>query len=162
MLPCGIIKAQWLKWKNFFHVSRNKQYTCLWVRNKVKCQYNAIQFITILHRVLRWQWQKMNQILESQQTPHISPSQASYVVSVVRNLEKIDRVITAPCCTVHNINSSDGTWLHFETLNLEADLCTVLCYFEPWSKPLPTQLHCNTAVHITGCNRLFHSPLLQP
>ena len=40
----------------------------------------------------------MNQILDSQQTPHISPSQASYGVSIVRILEKIDSVITAPRC----------------------------------------------------------------
>ena len=40
----------------------------------------------------------MNQILESQQTPHTSPSRASYGVSIVRILEKIDRVITAPHC----------------------------------------------------------------
>ena len=44
----------------------------------------------ILHRT---QWQKLNQILESQQTPHISPLRASYGVSIVRILEKIDRVI---------------------------------------------------------------------
>ena len=40
----------------------------------------------------------MNQILESQQTPHISPSRVSYGVSIVGMLEKIDRVITAPHC----------------------------------------------------------------
>ena len=40
----------------------------------------------------------MNQRLESQQTPHISPSRASYGVSIVRIWEKIDRVITAPHC----------------------------------------------------------------
>ena len=41
----------------------------------------------------------MDQILESQQTPHISPSRASYGVSIVRIVDKIDRVITAPHCT---------------------------------------------------------------
>ena len=41
----------------------------------------------------------MNQVLESQQTPHISPSRASYGVSIVRILEKIDRVVTAPHCS---------------------------------------------------------------
>ena len=38
----------------------------------------------------------MNQSLGSQQTPHISPSRASYGVSIVRIL---DCVITAPHCT---------------------------------------------------------------
>ena len=64
----------------------------------VKYRYNTIQFITILHLALRLQWQKINQILESQQTPHISPSRESYGVSIVKIWEKIDRVITAPRC----------------------------------------------------------------
>ena len=38
----------------------------------------------------------MNQILESQQTPHNLLSQASYGVFIVRILEKIDHVIMAP------------------------------------------------------------------
>ena len=39
---------------------------------------------------------KTKQILNSQQTPHSSPSRASYGVSIIRNLEKIDPVLTAP------------------------------------------------------------------
>ena len=61
--------------------------------NTLKCRYNAVQFIAILHTALRYQWQKVNQILLSQQTSHISPSQASYGMSIVRIVEKIDRVI---------------------------------------------------------------------
>ena len=38
----------------------------------------------------------MNQILESQHTPHTSPSRARYGVSIVMILAKIDHVITAP------------------------------------------------------------------
>ena len=38
---------------------------------------------------------KMNQILESQQTPHISPSRANCGVSIVSILDSIDRVTTA-------------------------------------------------------------------
>ena len=74
------------------------------------CRYNAAQFITILHTALRWQWQKMNQILVSQRTPHISPSRASNGVSIVRTLETINPVITAPrymiCGTIHGA----GIW----------------------------------------------------
>ena len=40
----------------------------------------------------------MHQRLYSQRTPHILPSQASYGVSFVRILVKIDRVIEAPHC----------------------------------------------------------------
>ena len=40
----------------------------------------------------------MNQILESQQTPHNSPSRASYGVSFANMFDNIDRVITAPHC----------------------------------------------------------------
>ena len=42
--------------------------------------------------------QNINQTLDSQKTLHSSPSRASYGVSIVRILEKIDRVITAPHC----------------------------------------------------------------
>ena len=42
----------------------------------------------------------MHHILESQQTPHTSPSRASYGVSIVRIWEKIDCIITAPHCTL--------------------------------------------------------------
>ena len=74
-----------------------KQYT-------VKCRYNAVQFIPILHTVLRKQRQKVNKILESQQTSHISPSRASYGVSFVKIMNKIDCVITAPHCIQYNIS----------------------------------------------------------
>ena len=52
----------------------------------------CLQYFSYLHRNLY-----------TQQTPHTSPSRASYEVSIVRNLEKIARVITAPhsihvCC----------------------------------------------------------------
>ena len=52
----------------------------------------------ILHTTLRQQWQKVNQILESQQTLHILSSRASYGASIVRILDKIDRAITAVHC----------------------------------------------------------------
>ena len=77
---------------------RYKWYGMLY-KSTVKCRYNAVQFITILHTTLRLQWQKVNQILKSQQTPHNSPLRASYGVPIVRILEKIYRVITAPHCT---------------------------------------------------------------
>ena len=64
----------------------------------VKCRYNSVWFTTILHKTLWWQWQKVNQILESKQTPHISPLRgASYGVSIVRIGGKTD-VITARHC----------------------------------------------------------------
>ena len=40
----------------------------------------------------------MDYILETQQTPHSSPSRVSYGVSIVRIWEKIDRVITMLHC----------------------------------------------------------------
>ena len=52
--------------------------------------------------------QKINQILESQQTSDISPSRASYGMSVVGIWEKIDRVITAPRCKWINTASYEG------------------------------------------------------
>ena len=49
----------------------------------------------------------MDQILESQLTPHISPSWVSYGVSIVRILEKIDHVIMALCCI---LNETEPEW----------------------------------------------------
>ena len=48
--------------------------------------------------MLRLQWEIVNQILESQQTPHTSPLRASYGVSIVEILEKIGSIITARHC----------------------------------------------------------------
>ena len=67
-----------------------------------------IQFIMILNTALRYQWQKVNHILESQQTLHSSPSRVSYVVSFVRILEKIDRVITSLHCNRIPYTWKDG------------------------------------------------------
>ena len=50
---------------------------------------------------------KMDQTFESQQTPHTSPSRASYGVSIMRILEKVDRVITAPHCNNDNDNNNN-------------------------------------------------------
>ena len=47
-------------------------------------------------------------ILESQQTPHISPSRASYGVSVVKIWEKIDRVVTVQNCIGYPWSSCHG------------------------------------------------------
>ena len=66
--------------------------------NTVECRCNAVNFITILPSALRWQQQKLNQTCNRQQTPHTSPTRASYGVSIVRNWETIDCFIKAPHC----------------------------------------------------------------
>ena len=43
----------------------------------------------------------MHQTLESQQTPHTSPLRASYGVSIVWILQKIDQVLMALDCTLN-------------------------------------------------------------
>ena len=53
----------------------------------------------------------MKQIFESQETPHTSPSRASYGVSLARLLEKIDRVITAPHCISIERCKIDIRWI---------------------------------------------------
>ena len=62
----------------------------------------------------------MNEILESQQTAHISPSEVSYGVSIVRILEKIDCDIMTPECISGLIHCYLGTHMigvSEETLN---------------------------------------------
>ena len=49
---------------------------------------------------LRWQQQNLNETSHSQQPPHTSPSRASYGVSILRIMKKIDHVITALDCIV--------------------------------------------------------------
>ena len=65
----------------------------------VECSYSAVRYNTIYHTPLHWLTQNINLNLDSQKTLHISPSRASNGVSVARNFEKIDHVITAPHCT---------------------------------------------------------------
>ena len=60
---------------------------------------------------LQWQEQNLNQTSNSQQPPHTSPSWASYGVSIVRILEKIDRVLMALHCIRHIFWNSDLFWL---------------------------------------------------
>ena len=54
---------------------------------------------------LWWLQQNLNQISNSQQAPHTSPSRPSYGVSIVRIREKIDRIITAPHCIMNQIRT---------------------------------------------------------
>ena len=64
-------------------------------------RYDAVQYIMISCTQLKYQRQKVNQSFNSFNSPntsHTSPSWASYGMSIVSNLEKTDRVITAPHC----------------------------------------------------------------
>ena len=45
----------------------------------------AAKFVTILHSALQWQWQNKSQTLDSQKTPHTSPSRASYGVTFFKD-----------------------------------------------------------------------------
>ena len=62
----------------------------------IECRYNVVQYYTILHSAQQWQKKNMHQNEQSQNWHHTSPSRASYGVSILLILEKIDRVITAP------------------------------------------------------------------
>ena len=62
-------------------------------------RYSLVQYIMILHTVLQWQRQSINETVDSQKTPHISPSRASYGVSIERVWVKIDYIITPLHCS---------------------------------------------------------------
>ena len=64
-----------------------------------------VHFILILHNVLRWQQQNINQTWTSQQAPHTWPYWVSYRMSVVRKLGKNDRIIMAPHCLGMKLSS---------------------------------------------------------
>ena len=70
--------------------------------NAAECHHNAVQFITISLTALWWQQRNFSQASNSQQTPHTSPSRASYVVSIVSILKKIDCVIMALNCRAND------------------------------------------------------------
>ena len=59
----------------------------VYVQGTVRCSYNAVQYVIILHTILQSQQQNISQTLYSQK------------VSIVIILAKIDRVITASHCT---------------------------------------------------------------
>ena len=69
-----------------------------------KCSYNAVQFITILFDTAIWQQQNLSQTSNSQQTPHTSPSRASYVSILQKNWQRFN-----------------GTALYFVVSNVFAD-----------------------------------------
>ena len=80
----------------------------------VECRCNTVQFIAISSFLaLQWQQQNLNQSSNSQQTPHTSPSRASYGESLVGICENIDRVITAPHRTVFGLKTLlwGGPWI---------------------------------------------------
>ena len=80
---CSVLIPQWAT------SSRTSNLPCRHVKSHtVECHYNVVKFVTISHSALRWQWQSISETLDTQKTPHTSPSRA-------RILEKIDRVITA-------------------------------------------------------------------
>ena len=57
----------------------------------VECHYNVVEFNMVLHTSLQEVRQNINQRLNPQKTLHTSPWRASYGVSFVNILEKIDR-----------------------------------------------------------------------
>ena len=52
----------------------------------VECHYSMLQHNMILHMIQQWLRQNMDQRLYSQETPHSSPSRASYGVSFCEDL----------------------------------------------------------------------------
>ena len=77
------------------------------VLDTVECRYNAVQYNKILHTSLQWRDQNINKRLNLQKTHHTSPYRASYGVSFVIILDKIDRVITTPHCISHFLVESE-------------------------------------------------------
>ena len=96
---------------------------------------------------------EINHILEWQQTPHSSPSRASYAVSIVRILEKIDRVITVSPC-IH----STSVCLYTGTIS-GSTFSFLLKFMWSMPRPMPAAIHPNTGTKATYAKAL---PLLLP
>ena len=87
-------------------------------RTRVRCHCNWVQYNMIFYISQEWLRQIVNQNLNTHKTPHISPYRASYGVSFMRILDKIDHVVIAQHCSIiHGILDSnhDGVikWKHF-------------------------------------------------
>ena len=80
--------------------------------NIVKYRYNAVHDLIYCSTVLR---QNINCSLFSGKTPHTSHERASYRVSIVGILEKINRVIASPHCISH---CWILIWLAFRSMTL--------------------------------------------
>ena len=80
---------------------------CIVMLNTVECHYNVIQYNMIMHTSLLWLSQNINESLNPQKTPHISPYRANYGVSFVMILVKIDHVITTPHYSFFVIHAID-------------------------------------------------------
>ena len=82
---------------------------CIWRylhQYTVKCRYNSVQYNIILHTSMQWLSLKLNETLNPQKTPHISPWRASYRMSFVLDFDDIDLVITAPHCLQMFLNTA--------------------------------------------------------
>ena len=102
-----ILPAGEISWYSIFKSSHcNLFESKLWfwiilsvvISDTVECHFNMVHFITKSFVALQWEQQNWNQSSNSQQTPHTLSSWASYGLSIVRIMEKIDHVITAPSC----------------------------------------------------------------
>ena len=109
----------------------------------VECHYNTVQFITILHPTPQWQQQKINQISNSQHTSHTLPSQASYGVSIMRILKKIDCVIMAPLFICSLATTFDHRGIYWNV----SLLFEIRCLFS-----IRTHSYWNVFISIYGCN----------
>ena len=85
-------------WRNtsIFPLHKMKFGGCRWPT--VRCHYKTVQFITILHiALLKTVADSVSDFRITTDTSYLA-SRASYGVSFVKILEKINRVITAPHC----------------------------------------------------------------
>ena len=82
----------------------------------------------ILHTALRWQQQKLNQTLNSQKTPHSSPSRVSCEVSIMRTFQENWPHYngTALYCHCHTSELSDS-WVIHMYLVFRSDLPFIDC-----------------------------------
>ena len=86
---------------NYLWVNDNISTVITSVIYTVRCRYDAVKYVMILRTILQNQQQNINHTLNSQKTTHTSPSRAGYGESILRTLEKIDRVITTSHCTCY-------------------------------------------------------------
>ena len=93
-----MLESHVLYWDDLFKHKNMIQSAVMMAINAVRLgafiSYNTVHY-HISHTSLQWFRQNINQSVYSQQTPHSSPWQVSYGVSIVRICEEFDCIITA-------------------------------------------------------------------
>ena len=122
------------RWHIFNKTLMNK----LWSQNTVWCRYDMVKYVMISHTIPQLQQQNINQYMNSQKTPHTSPSWARYCENFGENWL---------CC--NSIKLYDDYRYHSQNV------------FENITKCLPYGFDLSVVKSLFLCMQLEHTRLIE-